>query len=202
MIKTAPSKAETALLEPFVGLELESIYTPRNRSEYIAATEKIMALSHVGFDTESRPTFKTGEVSRGPHVVQFALGESAYIFQLARKDCWQFVTTILESQAVLKVGFDLESDLRHIYRKLKVRPRSLVDLDRVFRRDGYRGNVGIRAAVGMVLNRKFHKSKKITTSNWARSQLTPGQLLYAANDAFAALQVFDALDKQKLQVLS
>ncbi len=48
-----------------------------------------------------------------------------------------------------------------------------------------------------MLNRRFAKSKKTTTSNWAVGRLTDKQLLYAANDAYAALLVFEALEEQE-----
>jgi ribonuclease D len=70
---------------------------------------------------------------------------------------------------------------------------AVLDLDTVFRK----GHIGVRAAVGAVLQRDFRKSKRITTSNWAAEGLTPAQLLYAANDAFAALQVMEALEGAK-----
>jgi hypothetical protein len=44
-----------------------------------------------------------------------------------------------------------------------------------------------------VLGRRLQKSKSVTTSNWASPVLKPHQLLYAANDAYAALCVFQAL---------
>ncbi|MEI8313405.1 MAG: 3'-5' exonuclease domain-containing protein 2, partial [Verrucomicrobiota bacterium] len=59
---------------------------------------------------------------------------------------------------------------------------------------GYKGQIGVRAAMGAVLNMSFPKSKSITTSNWAAAELTPRQLTYAANDAFAALKIKEALD--------
>ena len=37
------------------------------------------------------------------------------------------------------------------------------------------------------------KSKKAATSNWANVRLTEAQLVYAANDAYAAIRVFEAL---------
>ena len=44
-----------------------------------------------------------------------------------------------------------------------------------------------------MFNRRFIKSKKAATSNWANEKLTEAQLVYAANDAWAALRVFHAL---------
>jgi len=195
MNKIAPSKAETALLEPFVGLPLERIHVPTTKEEFVSATAEIMAAGVVGFDTESKPTFVIGEVSEGPHVVQFALHSKAFIFQLHREDCLPFLIELLQSEDILKVGFGLKSDRGQIHAKLGVDLRAVLDLNTLFSQDGYHKSMGVRAAVGMVLNQKFPKSKKITTSNWAIPQLAPQQLLYAANDAFAALKVLEALNR-------
>ncbi|MDP2257642.1 MAG: 3'-5' exonuclease domain-containing protein 2, partial [Polaromonas sp.] len=48
-------------------------------------------------------------------------------------------------------------------------------------------------AVAVMFNKRFIKSRKATTSNWANLRLTDAQLVYAANDAYAALRVFEAL---------
>lgn len=197
MNKVAPTKAETALLEPFVGLTLERIHVPTTHAEFAAAAAEIHAAGIVGFDTESRPTFVTGDVSEGPHVVQFALHNKAYLFQLHREDGHPFLMELLQSEEVLKVGFGLRSDSGHIYAKLGVRLGAVVDLNQVFSMDGYHKEMGVRAAVAAVFNRRFSKSKKITTSNWSQHQLTSQQLLYAANDAYAALKVLEALERRR-----
>jgi ribonuclease D len=173
-----PSKAESALLAPFIGLELSQIYVPVT----------------VGFDTESKPIFDRGVVSDGPHVVQFALASRAYIFQLHHAVGRDFLLEVFASDAVLKVGFGLKSDHREIRAKLGVTLQSVLDLNDIFRKLGHRGTTGARAAIAIVLNQKFHKSKAVTTSNWAQPVLNPKQLLYAANDAYAALRVLMALE--------
>ncbi|RYY61424.1 MAG: 3'-5' exonuclease domain-containing protein 2, partial [Comamonadaceae bacterium] len=62
-----------------------------------------------------------------------------------------------------------------------------------FRARGYRRQMGTKAAVAVLFNRRFLKSKRAATSNWASRQLNDAQLLYAANDAWAALRVHQAL---------
>jgi ribonuclease D len=195
MTKIAPSKAETSLLEPFPGLTLERIYVPTTKEEFAAATAEIMAAKVVGFDTESKPTFLVGEISEGPHVVQFALQNKAFIFQLHQMECYSFLIELLQSENLIKVGFGLKSDSGQIHAKLGINLGAVLDLNTVFSADGYNKSMGVRAAVGLVFKQKFSKSKKITTSNWSQPQLTPQQLLYAANDAFAALKVLEALDR-------
>ncbi len=194
MKKLAPTKAETALLEPFVGLPIERIHVPRKKAEFQAATNEILAAGFAGFDTESRPVFKSGVVNNGPHVVQFALESKAFIFQLCHSECRAFLIELLASEELLKVGFGLSSDRRQISKKFGIKLKSVVDLSPVFRKAGYKGSIGVRAAIAVVFNQRFHKSKKTTTSNWAMAQLTPAQQLYAANDAFAALKVQMALN--------
>jgi len=194
MSKVAPNKAEIALLEPFVGLTLEHIHVPASRAEFASATAKIMTAGIVGFDTESKPTFVTGDVSEGPHVVQFALHDKAYLFQLHRADGHPFLIKLLQSEQVIKVGFGLRSDRRHIHAKLGVHFNAVVDLNTVFSMDGYHKEMGVRAAVGLVLKQRFAKARHVTTSNWSQPQLTPQQMLYAANDAYAALKVLEALN--------
>lgn len=194
MRKIAPTKAETALLEPFRALPLERIFVPVSGADFAAAAAEILAAGVTGFDTESKPTFTAGEVSDGPHVFQFALLDRAFIFQHHRPGCRPVVSDLRQSEKVRKVGFGLRSDHSQIRAKLGLQPRAVFDLDGAFRKAGYRGQIGVRAAVGAVLHRSFPKSKTVTTSNWALPHLTPKQLLYAANDAFAALKVYEALD--------
>jgi len=193
MKKIAPTKAELALLEPFVGLELSHVQVPTTTAEFSSATAEIMAAGIVGFDTESKPTFVTGDVSEGPHLVQFALHDKAYLFQLHQTVGHAFLRELLQSAQLIKVGFGLKSDSKHIYAKLGVQLGGLVDLNTVFRMDGYHKEMGVRAAVGLVFKQRFAKSRHVTTSNWAQLQLTTQQLLYAANDAYAALKVLEAL---------
>lgn len=197
MKKTAPTKPEIALLEPFAGLALERIHVPANSEEFAAATAEIKAAGIVGFDTESRPTFVTGDVSEGPHVVQFALHDKAYLFQVHRAEGLPFLVELLESEQVIKVGFGLRSDSGQIFAKLGIKFGGVVDLNTVFRMNGYQKEIGVRTAVGLVFNQRFAKSKKATTSNWLQPRLTPQQMLYAANDAYAALKVLEALDLRR-----
>jgi ribonuclease D len=95
------------------------------------------------------------------------------------------------------VGFGLGGDLAQISNRFGIRPNSVVDLDRAFRNLGYRNALGAKSAVAMLFERRMVKSKTITTSNWAARELSERQLLYAANDAYAAIRIFHALESEK-----
>jgi ribonuclease D len=53
--------------------------------------------------------------------------------------------------------------------------------------------MGVKGAVAVLFNQRFIKSKKAATSNWANPRLSEAQLVYAANDAWAAAMVHAAL---------
>jgi ribonuclease D len=197
MKKAAPTKDEIALMQPFIGLTLERVHVPTSKEEFASATAEIKAACIVGFDTESKPTFVVGDVSEGPHVVQFALHDKAYLFQVHRSEGMPFLLELLHSDEVLKVGFGLKSDSGQIFKKLGVKFGGVVDLNTVFSTQGYRKEMGARAAVGLLFKQRFAKSKKITTTDWSQRELTQQQILYAANDAYAALKVLEALDLRR-----
>lgn len=188
-----PEREEIALLEPFEGLGLNDIVLVATRDDAERAAAALLAAGVVGFDTESKPTFAKNEVSTGPHLVQFATRETAWLFQLHRSDCNEVLGALIGSEALRKVGFGLSSDLSLIRQKLKVEPRAVYDIDDEFRRRGYRRSVGVKTAVALVFGQRFTKSRKATTSNWASHRLSEAQLRYAANDAYASIRVFDAL---------
>ncbi|MDA8975116.1 3'-5' exonuclease domain-containing protein 2 [Akkermansiaceae bacterium] len=192
----APTKAETALLPPFLGLSLDDIHIPSNQAECRQAVEEIYAAGVTGFDTEAKPTFRKGQKCDGPHVVQFSLTNKAFIFQLHRSECEDACAEIIESQEVLKVGFGLKNDHSQIRSRFGIVLNHVLDLDQSFKKMGYPGQIGVRGAIGVLLNLYFKKSKSTTTSNWALPRLTPRQLTYAANDAYAALKVMEALEDQ------
>lgn len=191
----APTRQETALLPSFAGLPPEHVHIPKTKAQCQSAAAAMRKAGVVGFDTEAKPTFRAGEKSGGPHVVQFALKDRAYIFQLHRRACEQVAADIIASKEILKVGFGLSNDRNQIRNRLGTELNNVLDLDHVFRKLGYRGQIGVRGAMGALLRKQFRKSKSITTSNWAAEKLTPRQLRYAANDAFAPLVIMDALGK-------
>lgn len=191
--KTPPSKIDIALLEPFAGLALKQIVLVKDAAGAESARDELLAAGEVGFDTESKPTFIKGEKSEGPHVLQFSTASKAFIFQSHVVASRPVIMELLKSEKLVKIGFGLDGDLHQISQRFGIRPASIVDLDRSFRQLGYRNPIGAKSAVAIYFNRKLQKSKSITTSNWSARELNEGQLIYAANDAYAAIKVYQAL---------
>src|SRR4051812_34040430 len=99
-----PGKDQINLLEPFPALGLAQVQVVATREQAEAAFNELVAAGVAGFDTESKPTFKVGEQSEGPHVVQLATARKAWVFQVHVEETYPIVQAILESESITKVG--------------------------------------------------------------------------------------------------
>ena len=180
-------------MEPFERLGMDQICWVASARQAERAWGELQAEPVLGFDTESKPTFVRNEASQGPHIVQLATERTGYVFALHEPESLRAAAALLSAPQILKVGFGLGDDRKRIIAKLGIEPHGVIDLNHVFHQRGWRKDIGVKAAVAVMYQRRFLKSKKAATSNWAAPQLTPAQLVYAANDAWAALRVYQAL---------
>src|SRR6266571_8569872 len=67
--------------------------------------------SIAGFDTETRPAFRTGE-SHLPALVQVATARAVYLFQLRRNEVHPLLAGLLSEARTVKAGVSLKDDLR------------------------------------------------------------------------------------------
>ena len=188
-----PTKEQSQLLPPFQALPDAAIVVPATEVEFAQARAELLAQSALGFDTESKPLFHVAQVDTGPHVVQLATPQRAWILQLHHPQALALAREVLGHPGICKVGFGLDNDQSTLPRRLGAELAHIVDLDRVFKRHGYGASTGVRAAVALVLGQNFQKSKKQSTSNWSLPRLSEGQLRYAANDAHGPAVVYAAL---------
>ena len=192
--RPTPSKEQIALLPEFDRLGLNRITLVNTAAQAQEAKAALADAPIWGFDTESKPTFFKDQLSDGPHIVQLATLNQAWVFQLHDSACSAVVAQLLASPGFIKAGFGLGDDRKRILAKLAVEAMGVLELNTVFRQRGYRKDMGVKGAVAVLFNQRFIKSKKAATSNWALPQLTQSQLIYAANDAYAAARVHHALE--------
>ena len=177
------------LLPPYDGIKMHDVRMVRSESDAAEAMAALLAADALGFDTESKPTFAKGEASTGPHLVQLATDDAAYLFQIGASPSVDVLRAVLESHLILKVGFGLTDDVRRLRSKLGIDANNVLDLSTALRR-GERNTLGAKTAVARFFGQRLQKSKKITTTNWAMPRLTEKQILYAADDAHVALRVY------------
>lgn len=193
LLQTLPSKEQIQALPVFQNLPMQQIHLIHNIEQCLALEQELKSCALLGFDTESKPTFAKGEVSTGPHLIQLASHDSAYLFQI-NPEILEFLKPVFESRDQIKVGFGLKNDA-HLFRKKDIELNSVIELSKCFSAFGFPNPMGLKNAMALLFQVNFPKSKKISTSNWARKTLTPAQIQYAAADAYAPVLVFEELHR-------
>ena len=134
--KPTPDKDAIALLPPFERLGLDRITLVNTGPQALAAHDALVTATAWGFDTESKPTFRVGESSDGPHVLQLSTRERAWVFQLHDPECRKVAADLLARGGIAKAGFGLGDDRKRIIHKLGIEPQGLLDLETTFRQRG------------------------------------------------------------------
>jgi|SRR4051812_39864940 ribonuclease D len=144
----------------------------------------------VGFDTETRPTFRAGE-SHPPALAQAATARAVYLFPLLRMTASATLiatlAALIASPTTAKAGIGLADDLRQLRKVFTVEPSAIVDVGAVARRHGLEKS-GVRTLAALFLGFRVPKAAK--TSNWAARQLSPQQIAYAATDAWVCRELY------------
>ncbi len=186
-----PNKEDIQHFPLFQSLAPEQIIVIDRKEQCQAIASELMQAALLGFDSESKPTFQKGEVATGPHLIQLATHERAYLFQV-NAEILAFLKPIFANRDQIKVGFGLKNDA-HLFRKKGIELNSVVELSKCFKAFGLDNPVGLKNAMALLFRVNFPKSKSVSTSNWSRKHLLPQQVAYAAADAYAPVLVFEEL---------
>jgi ribonuclease D len=153
------------------------------------ACDELLREPLLGFDTESRPAFQKGVVNRIA-LLQLSTPEKCYLFRLNKIRLDKAILKILESPRVTKVGLSVAGDIRELETLRHFRPKAMVDLQTLAPMHGIR-ELSLLKIAAIVLGGRISKAQRL--SNWESVQLTDNQMLYAATDAWACLEIFNRL---------
>ncbi|MEB0139276.1 MULTISPECIES: 3'-5' exonuclease [unclassified Undibacterium] len=176
-------------LPAYPGIALADICLVQDAATADYAYAQLSAATILGFDTETKPVFNKGQHNDGPHLIQLATEQRAFLFPVSAGSDVAQVKAILEAPQILKVGYGLADDLKYLNSKFAIVTANVLDLSRAMRENKH-GDMGAKSAVAKFLGMQMSKSKKTSTSNWAQRPLTERQMLYAANDAQVALLTY------------
>ncbi len=143
----------------------------------------------IGFDTETKPAFKKG-VSHKVALLQLSTEEEAFLFRLNLTGINRELSDLLADSNVLKVGVGIRDDLRGLRELNPFTPGGFVELQDVAPDYGI-DVLSLKNLAGLLLGIRVSKRQRL--SNWEAGQLTEGQILYAATDAWVALQIYNKL---------
>ncbi|HDR68060.1 MAG TPA: 3'-5' exonuclease domain-containing protein 2 [Bacteroidaceae bacterium] len=147
--------------------------------------------SILGFDTETRPSFRKGDV-HDISLIQLAAGNEAWLMRINRIGIPGRLKALMEDNNVLKVGAGLKDDFRKIQHLDTIRPAGFIDLQKYVEAFDIESK-SLKKITAIVLGFKISKSQQL--SNWDADVLTEYQKLYAATDAWVCYKIYRRLIK-------
>lgn len=153
------------------------------------ACRDLMSHSVVGFDTETRPTFKPGALNKVA-LLQLSTPDTCYLIRLCRMALEKPILKVLESRKTVKVGADITNDIKALQQLRHFKPGGFVDLQLIASEWGI-AEKSVRKLSAIVLGKRVSKAQRLT--NWEAASLTDSQCSYAATDAWVCLRMYRAL---------
>lgn len=152
------------------------------------ALDEICRHSCVGFDTETKPSFKKGRMNEVA-LMQVATDDAAYLFRL-NKIGLEPVRSFLENTEVQKIGLSLKDDFQMLHRRGSFTPGGFIELQDLVK-DFHIADASLQKIYGILFNGRISKAQRL--SNWEAAALTRGQQIYASIDAWACLRIYESL---------
>lgn len=151
------------------------------------AVKYLSKFPFVGFDTETKPSFKKGQIN---HValLQLSTNDKAFLFRLNKFDLPKSILELLANPKVLKVGAAIRDDIKTLQANRFFEPGGFVELQDQAKEIGI-NNFSLKKLSGIVLGGKISKAQQL--SNWEANELTDAQMRYAATDAWISYKIFE-----------
>ena len=174
------------------------INVPLTEEEIIAAVDYLRKYPILGFDTETRPSFRKGQ-HNNVALLQLSAGDEAFLFRLNKIKLPNVVKQLLADASITKVGAAIHDDLKALVKLSPFEPAGFIDVQTIAKQLGIE-NLGLRPLAALLMGIKISKAQQ--TSNWEIPYLTAAQKLYAATDAWVSLEIYTRLNDMLQQSIT
>ena len=189
MIYVAKADVKNYPLIEFKG----NIHLIDNYSELEKCCDIIYDKTIIGFDTETKPSFKKG-ISHNISLIQLAVDDDVFVIRIDKIGLDKRIVDILSNSNILKVGIDVKNDLIGLKKIYNFQEANFLDLNSLATVKGFKSIGAVKLCI-MLLG--FRISKRQRLSDWSADILTTSQLEYAAIDAWICPQILQSF-KDKL----
>jgi len=169
------------------------IHLVQSVEQITAAVDYLKKQPILGFDTETRPSFKKGQI-HPVALLQLSTSDEAFLFRVNHIGISPGLVKVLSSPAILKIGAAIHDDIKVLQRIAPFKPNGFIDLQDMAKT--YRiENLSLKKLAGIVMGVRISKSQRLT--NWEATILTEQQQIYAATDAWIAHEIYVRLSRLK-----
>lgn len=150
------------------------------------AVEFLSGETVIGFDTETKPSFKKG-VNNSVALLQLSTKNRAFLFRLNNIGLPSQICDILTNPNIIKPGVAIHDDIKGLQQLRNFVPAGFVELQDHAKELGIT-NFSLKKLTAITCGFRISKGQQL--SNWESDVLTDAQKIYAATDAWAALEIY------------
>lgn len=143
----------------------------------------------IGFDTETRPAFKKGVFNKVA-LLQLSTTDKAFLLRVNKIGVPSPILKILSNPGIVKPGVAIRDDVKGLQAISMFKPKGFIELQDHAKEMGIQ-NFSLKKLAAIVLGFRISKSQQL--SNWEALTLTDAQKIYAATDAWTALEIYKTL---------
>ena len=187
-----PNKIEKSTISTLPPCDITGEIIVIDRPEDVAtAVDDLKQCPLIGFDTETRPSFRRGE-SNTISLLQLATDRRAYLFRLKKIGQNQLLKDLLESEEHIKIGLSVHDDFHSLNRWMPCRPKNFIELQKYVKAFGIE-EMSLQKIYAIIFGQRISKNQRLT--NWENDVLTDKQKQYAATDAWVCIKIYRRLQK-------
>ncbi|MDR1257706.1 MAG: 3'-5' exonuclease domain-containing protein 2 [Tannerellaceae bacterium] len=156
------------------------------------AVEYLSKYLKVGFDTETRPSFKKGQRFKVA-LIQISTEDVCFLFRLNKIGIPHSLENFLSDDSIQKIGLSLRDDFGAVRKRTNAELSNFLDLQDYVGRFGII-DASLQKIYAILFGKKISKGQRLT--NWEADTLSESQKKYAALDAWACLVIYNQLNKE------
>src|SRR5664280_60524 len=160
-----------------------------NLKTFYEVFPRLLGSDLLGFDTETRPTFKKGKRNT-VSLIQLSTEFLACLIRINKIGIPDELASLLSNPSVIKAGVAVHDDIKFLKNVKKFNPEGFVDLQNVVKDFGIQ-SAGLKKLSAIVLGFRISKRQQVT--DWEAEKLSEAQMVYAATDAWVCYQIYRKL---------
>lgn len=166
-----------------------SIFLIDSEEKALEAAEILRREKIIGFDTETKPSFKRGQTNNVA-LLQLSTRTSTFLIRLNHIGLPSSVKAILEDKNIIKIGVSIHDDFHNLRKLYDLTPDGFIDLQSFVKDFGIADN-SLARIYAILFGMRISKGQRL--SNWEADELTVHQQAYAALDAMACVEIYEYL---------
>ncbi len=163
-----------------------TVYLVEDKEGLKEILPKLKLATILGFDTETRPSFRKGRTNKVA-LLQLSTADEAFLIRLNKMGLPKEIVQILTDPNTQKIGVAIRDDIKALRALTPFVPNGFVELQEMVK-DYDIQNFSLKKLVAIILGFRISKNKQL--SNWEATKLSEPQICYAATDAWTPYEIF------------